>query len=168
MPELTSKPSRQSFFGSLRKPRPVATHTPGMEPNLVGDLQNMTFKQQREAFQSAYSKFVVVRAETMLVSFYNAGIAEMLFASRGAAHMVGQDIFKLLGQYSNAGSIPREYKTRVKSAVKSGTAVSLDLSLCTRRTMGFERFLTHWTPLKDDKNQVVFVILTFGSAQDNK
>ena len=30
--------------------------------------------------------------------------------------------------------------------------------------MGFERFVTHWTPLKDEGGGVSFVVLTLGAV----
>ena len=30
--------------------------------------------------------------------------------------------------------------------------------------MGFEKFLTHWTPLKDEGGKVEFVVLTLGGV----
>ena len=31
--------------------------------------------------------------------------------------------------------------------------------------MGFERFVLHWTPMKDEHNNVVWVALTLGNEQ---
>ncbi len=50
--------------------------------------------------------------------------------------------------------------------MRTGQAVSLDITLCTRRFMGYERFATHWTPLKNEADEVSFIILTLGSFQD--
>jgi hypothetical protein len=47
--------------------------------------------------------------------------------------------------------------------MKVGAAVSLELSLCTRRYHGFEKFVTHWTPLKGEKGKVHFVVLALGA-----
>lgn len=144
--------------------------TPGMESDLLEDLQDKTFRAQKDAFYSAYSKYIVVNTDTMLISFHSGGIVELLYPARATnqhAQIVGQDIFKFLAQHSQ-NNLSREYKSRVKSAVKMGSAISIDLALCTRRIMGYENFLTHWTPLKNDLNQTLFVVLTFGSLQDAK
>jgi len=163
-----TKSGRQSFWDSLRKPKPTKNRTPGMENDLLEDLNNLSFKQQKEAFYTAYSKYIIVNAETLLISFFSAGIAELLYPARTAApHTLipGQEIFKFLSQHSS-GNLSRDYKSRVKMAVKAGQPITLDLSLCTRRIMGFELFMTHWTPLKDDKHVTEFIVLTLGSLQD--
>jgi len=54
----------------------------------------------------------------------------------------------------------------VRAALKLGNAISVDLIMCTRRYMGFEKFATHWTPLKNEAGELAFVILTLGSFQD--
>ena len=54
----------------------------------------------------------------------------------------------------------------LKSALKFGNAVSLDLTLCTRRYMGFEKFVSHWTPLKNEAGEVGWVVVTLGGLQD--
>lgn len=174
-PKVTSplpKPYRSSFFGSLRKPKTVPDRTPGMENELLSNLQNKRFKDQKNAFYTAYSKYIIVNTDTMLISFYSAGILDLLFPARLSGESAGQqpkiagyDIFKFLSQYTSSG-LARDYKSRVKSAMKSGAAISLDLSLCTRRIMGYEQFLTHWTPLKNDTSTVAFAVLTFGSLSD--
>ncbi|KAK5101375.1 hypothetical protein LTS08_004982 [Lithohypha guttulata] len=162
-------PARQSFFGSIRKSfKPVPTRQPGMENGLLEDMQDKPFRLQKDAFYTAYSKFLIVTVESMLISFHTAGVVEMLYPAR-ATHqhhqIVGQDIFKFLDKHTSTG-LSRDYKSRVKSAFRNGAALTLDLSLCTRRIMGFEKFLTHWTPLKNDVGTTTFVVLTFGSLQD--
>lgn len=165
------RPTRSSsFFSSLRKTRLRTDHMPGMEDDLLGKFNTMSFPEQKNAFYSAYSKYVVVNAETMLISYYSSGTRELLFPIKSTSYhseIAGQDVFKFLAHHSQ-NSLSRDYKTNVKSAIRSGQAISLDLKLCTRRMMGFEPFLTHWTPLKDEHNTVAFVILTFGSLKDVK
>lgn len=141
-----------------------------MENDLLTDLQHKSFKQQKETFYTAYSKYIIINTDTMLISFHSSGVHDLLFPARVTgtiqpSKLAGQDIFKFLSQYTSSG-LSRDYKSRVKGAVKSGSAVSLDLSLCTKRIMGYEQFLTHWTPLKNDVNDVAFMVLTLGSVQD--
>lgn len=79
--------------------------------------------------------------------------------------VVGSDVFKFLGQHSSA--IGRDFKQRVRAALKAGLALSLDLHLRTRRAIVFrgdEKFATHWTPLKDEAGRVNWVVLTMASA----
>lgn len=86
----------------------------------------------------------------------------MLYPSQpNSGQIVGMDVFRFLSHHAH--SLRRDFKSRVKGAMKVGAAVSLELSLCTRRYHGFEKFVTHWTPLKDEKGKVYFVVLTLGA-----
>jgi len=58
-----------------------------------------------------------------------------------------------------------DFKSNVKGALKMGQAISLDLKLCARPYMGFERFVLHWTPLKNEGGAVSWVVLTLGNEQ---
>ena len=124
----------------------------------------------------------------MYISFHSGGIADLLYPAQarqvgygvyaaptppGANHasIAGQDIFKFLTQHSSSASLPSGFKSRVKDALKRGQAISVELTLCTRRYMGFERFAVHWTPLKDaggrnGEGEVQWVVVTLGGAQD--
>lgn len=140
-----------------------------MEPNLLENMDALPFTQQKEVFYTAYSKYIIVDPGSTLISFHSAGIARLFYPpphwpAPGAIPIVGQDVFKFLS-YHSASGLSRDYKTRVKNALKGGMAVSLDLSLSTRRVAGFERFVTHWTPLKDDAHAMGYVVLTFGSEK---
>jgi PAS domain-containing protein len=85
--------------------------------------------------------------------------------TNAAVHSVaGQDIFKFLAQHTQ-NSLSRDFKATVKNAMRMGSAVSLDLTLCTRRRMGFERFVTHWTPVKDEGGRTEFMVLTLGGLE---
>ena len=80
-------------------------------------------------------------------------------------HFVGNNVFKVLGPH--AASMPRDYKSRVKSSLKSGRAVSAELNLVTKRSVIYrrsERFATHWTPLKDEMGNVKWVVTTLASV----
>lgn len=94
----------------------------------------------------------------------------MLYPARpipnnSVSQIVGMDIFRWLSVHS-ASKLSSEYKSRVRAALKLGNAISVDLTMCTRRYMGFEKFATHWTPLKNEAGELAFVILTLGSFQD--
>lgn len=56
-----------------------------------------------------------------------------------------------------------DFKSSVKGALKNGQPISLDLKLCAKPYMGFERFMLHWTPLKDEQGAVAWVVLTLGN-----
>jgi len=77
--------------------------------------------------------------------------------------IVGSDIFKFLSQHTS-GKLGSDFKSRVKTALRMGQPVSLDLTLCTRRLMGFEKYVVHWTPLKNEQGAVEFMVLTFGAV----
>lgn len=79
--------------------------------------------------------------------------------------MVGLEIFHFLSVYSKT-RLGSEFKSRVRLAIRAGNAISLDLTLCTKRLMGFEKFASHWTPLKNEASQVGWVVLTLGSLND--
>ena len=79
--------------------------------------------------------------------------------------LVGSDIFKFLARHTD--NMSREFKARIKAALKAGMAISMDLQLFTRRSMifrGVENFATHWTPLKDEHSRVRWVVVTLGST----
>ena len=78
--------------------------------------------------------------------------------------MAGQDVFIFLAGHSDR-NITSGFKNMVRSALKMGQAVSVDLTLCTR-CMGFKNFVVHWTPLKGEKGDVAWVVITLGSANE--
>lgn len=87
----------------------------------------------------------------------------MLFPSksRDQNQVIGIDIFKFFANHT-IGSLSRDFKSRAKESLKRGQAISMDLMLCTRRVMGYERFAVHFTPLKDENNEVCWVVITLG------
>lgn len=142
-----------------------------MEGELLNDMEHMTFKQQKEAFYTAYSKYLVIHAETMTIAHHSPGISELIFPARlpngQVVPTVSQDIFKWLAQHASS-TFSKDYKSNVKSALRVGAAISLDVTLNTKRSRGLETFATHWTPLKDDRGAVGYVILMLASVQDTK
>jgi phototropin len=111
----------------------------------------------------------VINYSTFFISFYSQGVTDTLFPSRVQHNMsaqtevVGIDAFKFLATHSD-GSLPSGFKNKVRTSLKMGQAVSVDLSMCTRRYMGFERFVVHWTPLKGEDGNVAWVVATIGST----
>ena len=80
------------------------------------------------------------------------------------AQFVGRDIFQVLSQH--ATSISRDFKYKVKEPLAAGRAVSVDISMLEPHAMArrFDvKFVTHWTPLKDEEGEATFVILTLSS-----
>jgi hypothetical protein len=79
--------------------------------------------------------------------------------------IVGMNIFKLILQHTP--NMPRDFKARIKTSLKGGRAISSDIQLVTKKSVIYrrsERFATHWTPLKDEKAEVRFVIVTLGAV----
>ena len=90
-------------------------------------------------------------------------MVEMLYPSKpSSGQIVGVDVFRFLTNHAN--SLGRDFKSRVKSALRVGQAIRLGLVLCTRRSHGFEKFVAHWTPMKNEKCHVTLVVLTLGSV----
>ncbi|KAK6854580.1 hypothetical protein PG995_009673 [Apiospora arundinis] len=90
-------------------------------------------------------------------------------ARRTSSHdskMVGSDVFKFLKSCMigpSAVNAAGDYKNRVRSCVRGGHPVSVDLRLQTRRSAKFrgdEAFVVHWTPLKDERAVAHWVIVT--------
>ncbi|EXJ58314.1 hypothetical protein A1O7_05739 [Cladophialophora yegresii CBS 114405] len=81
-----------------------------------------------------------------------------------ADQIIGTDIFRFLASHSAGSKLSSDFKARVRAALKHGNAVSLDVTLCTRRYMGFEKFVSHWTPLKGEKGEVGFVVVALGGG----
>lgn len=110
---------------------------------------------------NAFPQYLIINWETFFVAFYSAGIVDMLYPTKpNSGQIIGVDVFRFLGHHAH--SLNRDFKSRVKAAMKVGAAVSVELSLCTRQYHGFEKFVTHWTPLKDEKGSVCFAVLTLG------
>lgn len=90
----------------------------------------------------------------------------MLGVTNRTGHdFVGSNIFKFLAQHT--ASLPREFKSKVKEALKLGQAISASINLFTLRSLARrddDKFFTHWTPTKDERGAVKFVVVTLSSA----
>ena len=126
----------------------------------------------------------MINYTTFLISFVSSGLLDILFPIKTAnktgnaamnsgnysnavqmvpaSSAVGTDIFKFLSNHGS-GSLGWEFKSTVKTALKAGNPVSLDTKLCARPYMGFETFVLHWTPLKDESGAVQWIVLTLGN-----
>lgn len=102
----------------------------------------------------------------MAIRFYSAGVVDMLCLNpREDLNFVGNNIFKVLIQHTP--TLPRDFKARIKTSLKGGRAVSADINLVTKKSAiqrSSERFATHWTPLKDEKAVVEYVVVTLTSG----
>lgn len=101
--------------------------------------------------------------DSMSIEFYSSDVVDMLLVDpKNDTTFVGNSIFKVLAQYSP--NMPREFKNKVKGALRAGRAISADINLATRRSVvnrGSEKFATHWTPLKDEHAAVRCVVVLF-------
>lgn len=169
----------------------------GMEQDVLGRMEGQDLPTQIKEFYTAYSKYIVVRADSFVIHFYSQGVADVLHplggqsnssnnnnhngttmtdggsngvsASRTSSQeiaMVGSDVFKFLKSCMigpSAAAAAGDYKNRVRSCVRAGHPVSVDLRLQTRRSAKFrgdEAFVVHWTPLKDERAVAHWVIVT--------
>jgi hypothetical protein len=106
----------------------------------------------------------VVKYDTMAINFFSMNIIDILYGTKPmVGHVVGVNVFSFLEQH--AVNISRDFKSRVKTCLKAGQPVSLDLNLSTRKFMRYIKFATHWTPLKDEEGKVSYVVVTLGSSQ---
>jgi hypothetical protein len=82
--------------------------------------------------------------------------------------IIGRDVFKVLGERSVV--MAKTFKSSVKESLRVGKPISADISISTRsfssrnsseHTRINQYYVTHWTPVKDEKGAVRFVIVTF-------
>jgi hypothetical protein len=99
------------------------------------------------------------------------------------APIFNKDIFRILAEHSPASSsVAKTFKTTVRDAISKGKAVSVETGLLTgyeerkerskfgrvlgdrEGGQGFvrveEKYVTHWTPLKDEDGRARWVVLT--------
>lgn len=185
-----STKSKSSFFKSYKKyqaqgsGRLKVRDQVGMEQELLNKVGRMNFKTQVEAFYTAYSKYLVMTYNpansALLVQHYSPGVIDMLCLNlpNGAIIPIyNKDIFKVLGDHSSSSSgTMRSFKETVRVALRTGRAVSVELGLMTgfleRKSSNWfgsekdglrrveERYVTHWTPLKDEEGRTKWVVLT--------
>lgn len=106
----------------------------------------------------------MIKYDTMTISFFSRNIIDILYGTKPmVGHVVGVNVFSFLEQH--AVNISRDFKSKVKASLKAGQPVSLDLNLSTRKFMRYVKFITHWTPLKDEEGKVCYVIVALGSSQ---
>lgn len=173
----SEKTMRKSLIKMLRgkqSPPPLPDLNTGMERKVVARMEGQDLKGQIKEFYSAYSRYIVIRADTFIVKFYSAGVMETLLSidqtgAVGVTHsIVGQDIFHFFRRHQ-IGNHQQDVKTPVKKAIKSGYPISLGIRLQTRRSAVFrgdESFMSHWTPLKDEHGVERWVVVTLGTLME--
>ncbi|KAK8019068.1 hypothetical protein PG990_004206 [Apiospora arundinis] len=133
----------------------------GMEDEVLGRMEGQELGAQMKEFRTAYSKYLVVRADTFVIHFYSEGVSEMLHPGNTAGLVTGQEVFRFFK--TNMVSKESDYRSRVRLAVRNGQPLSVEIRLQTRRSAlyrGDERFVTHWTPLKDESSATEWVVVT--------
>lgn len=121
----------------------------------------------------------------LTVQHYSPGVIDMLclnLPNGTIAPIFGRDIFPVLSAHSASlasHNTFKAFKATVTNAIVRGNAVSVETGLLTgieeKKTGGWfgaggaeksvlkrteERYITHWTPLKDELGQVGWVVLT--------
>lgn len=112
------------------------------------------------------AQYLVVSYSDFTIRFYSLGVADILgITNKNNQEFVGNDVFKFLSQHTT--SLPREYKSKVKDALKRGQAITASISLFTLKSLarrGDDKFYTHWTPCKDEKGEIGYVVVTLSST----
>ncbi|KAL9029464.1 MAG: hypothetical protein Q9196_002286 [Gyalolechia fulgens] len=170
-----TRPSKRSFFGFGRKEstpklpassKKVEVREAGMEHGLLKQIEKMNFRSQMEAFYTAYSKYLVVSYDSYTIQFYSMGIAGVLgITDANSQDLVGNNVFKFLAQHT--ATLPREFKSKVREALRQGQPISASINLFTLKSLarhGDDKFYTHWTPCKDERGAVKYVVVTLSSA----
>ncbi|KAL8705303.1 MAG: hypothetical protein Q9201_001590 [Fulgogasparrea decipioides] len=173
------KTTKRSFFGFGRSKdvtpkmpassKRVEVRDAGMEQALLKQIEKMNFRNQMEAFYTAYSKetkYLVITYDSFTIHFYSLGIADVLGITNSSNNdFVGNNVFKFLSNHT--ATLPREFKSKVKEALRQGQAISASINLFTLRSLarhGDDKFYTHWTPCKDEKGVVKYVVVTLSST----
>jgi hypothetical protein len=125
-----------------------------------------------------------IQTQNLSIKHYSPGIIDMLclnLPNGGIVPIYNKDIFKVLSEHtssSSSSSASKAFKQTVRDALLRGRAVSVEMGLLTgyaekkggggwfggekegslRRVE--ERYITHWTPLKDEEGRVGWVVLS--------
>ena len=125
------------------------------------------------------------QSQHLLINHYSPGIIDMLclnLPNGSIAPIFNKDIFRVLAEHSSpSSSAMKVFKTTVREAISKGKAVSVETELLTGyeerkersrfgRYLGGEgsrglvrveeKYVTHWTPLKDEEGRTTWVVLT--------
>jgi len=96
----------------------------------------------------------------------------------GVAPISDKNVFKVLSEYSLPSSVQKNLRATVRESIRRGAAVGVELGLMTgieTKRSGFsimgdrkvirteEKYVSHWTPLKDEEGRSSWVVLTTAS-----
>ncbi|PPJ52031.1 hypothetical protein CBER1_10398 [Cercospora berteroae] len=145
---------------------------PGLERSLVARNQDIALTERIENFYNAYSKYLVIGYPSMTIQFSSAGISSVLLPSNSNAmtadraprpnQHTSRHVFNFLKD--NMKKRERtDWTSKVRSSLKKGNPISVALHLQTKRSVvyrGDEKFMTHWTPMKDVQGKTEWVVLS--------
>ncbi|KAI9675734.1 MAG: hypothetical protein M1817_001101 [Caeruleum heppii] len=165
------KSGPRKFFKAFRSGShhkdPAPQRETGMEQQLLKQIGKVNFSTQMRMFYTAYSKYMVLSADSLRIQFHSAGVVdELCLDVASSAQLADRDVFKVLKE--RAPAMPSNFKVNIKDALARGKSISADLLLSTpwsvTKKKSGERFATHWTPLKDEHSVVGYIILTLSST----
>ncbi|KAI1875340.1 hypothetical protein JX265_004398 [Neoarthrinium moseri] len=166
--KLTTAPSaKKAFlkaFGVRSEEARILPGPSGMEHEVLNRMEGQNLNTQMKEFYTAYSKYLVIEANTFIIRYYSEGVMDALNPANNTNTPAGQDVFRFLKQ--NVSGKETDYRNKVRTAIRTGTAISVELRLQTRRSArfcGHEVFATHWTPLKDENASTHWVVITLAS-----
>lgn len=133
----------------------------GMEREVLGRMEGQTSEGQVREFYTAYSKYLVVEAASFAIQFHSEGVTDVLNPANNEGLLAGLDVFRFFKR--NMVGKETDYRARVRNAIRNGQPISVEIRLQTRRSAKFrgdERFVAHWTPVKDENAASHWVVVT--------
>lgn len=109
----------------------------------------------------------MLESENSQILYHSKSVVEILAATTPIhVPFVGRDIFWVIADC--AISPPRNLKSDIKKALSAGQAISTTIRVATPRANatqppGETKYVTHWTPLKDERGAVTYVVMTLST-----
>ncbi|KAI5360123.1 Putative PAS domain, RGS domain, PAS domain superfamily protein [Septoria linicola] len=150
---------------------------PGIERGLIEANQGTPLPDRLERFYNAYSKYLIISYPSLTIHFNSAGISDILIPSthhhsNSRTHLHDQasrpnrytdrHVFNFLKDHMMKREKKSDWQAKVRNSLKKGQPISVALNLQTKRSIAFrgdEKFLAHWTPLKDVEGKTGWVVL---------
>jgi hypothetical protein len=125
-------------------------------------------------FRSTYAHNLVVHYPSDQVSlpiaYASSGLTSTINpAAPASAPNIGTDVFRFVKDNLLAPTQMPAFRDRVLAALREGRAVSVKVGLKTRRSVmgrGEESFVSHWTPVKDERSQIGYVVVCLSGEFD--
>lgn len=94
----------------------------------------MPFCGEKAVYELINQQYMVIRAGSYEIEHFSQGLAETLGVKTDNSNFLdGADVFKILSQH--ATSLPRDFKSKVKRALKQGQAVTASIDLVTATSL---------------------------------